>query len=92
MYASHASLRDDFEVSCAELDFVVEVKDDDTQYGNIKWHLGSRITRIIKHACVNDSIRNFLTITWNNCLESMTRRLWPNDRLLSVFALRCTPC
>jgi galactokinase len=27
MYASHASLRDDYEVSCAELDLVVELAD-----------------------------------------------------------------
>jgi galactokinase len=28
MYASHASLRDDYEVSCAELDAVVEIAED----------------------------------------------------------------
>jgi len=28
MYASHAALRDDYEVSCAELDAVVEIAED----------------------------------------------------------------
>ncbi len=41
MYASHASLRDDYEVSCAELDAVVEIAED---IGNKAGIYGCRMT------------------------------------------------
>jgi galactokinase len=41
MYASHASLRDDFEVSCAELDLVVELARDIGESGGM---IGCRMT------------------------------------------------
>ena len=41
MYASHASLRDDFEVSCAELDIMVEIAQSLGKGGGV---IGSRMT------------------------------------------------
>jgi galactokinase len=41
MYASHASLRDDYEVSCAELDAVVEIAEDIGYQGGV---YGCRMT------------------------------------------------
>ena len=41
MYASHASLRDDFEVSCAELDIMVEIAQSLGKTGGV---IGSRMT------------------------------------------------
>ena len=41
MYASHASLRDDFEVSCAELDIMVEIAQSLGKDGGV---IGSRMT------------------------------------------------
>jgi galactokinase len=41
MYASHASLRDDFEVSCAELDLIVELARDIGESGGM---IGCRMT------------------------------------------------
>ncbi len=41
MYASHASLRDDFEVSCAELDLLVDLAQ---ELGESNGVLGSRMT------------------------------------------------
>jgi galactokinase len=41
MYASHASLRDDFEVSCAELDLVVEMAQSIGEIGGV---IGCRMT------------------------------------------------
>ena len=41
MYASHASLRDDYEVSCSELDAVVEIAEDIGQQGGV---YGCRMT------------------------------------------------
>lgn len=41
MYASHDSLRDDFEVSCDELDFLVEIARDIGESGGV---IGSRMT------------------------------------------------
>ena len=41
MYASHASLRDDFEVSCEELDIMVEIAQSLAKHGGV---IGSRMT------------------------------------------------
>jgi len=41
MYASHAALRDDYEVSCAELDVLVEIAQEIGEAGGV---LGSRMT------------------------------------------------
>ena len=41
MYASHASLRDDYEVSCAELDALVELASDVGPSGGV---IGARMT------------------------------------------------
>ena len=41
MYASHASLRDDYEVSCAELDAIVEIAEDIGYKGGV---YGCRMT------------------------------------------------
>jgi galactokinase len=41
MYASHASLRDDYEVSCEELDLLVELA---RQHAGVGGVIGSRMT------------------------------------------------
>ena len=41
MFASHASLRDDYEVSCDELDLLVELTDIHYREGNL---IGARMT------------------------------------------------
>jgi galactokinase len=41
MYASHAALRDDYEVSCAELDVAVDIAQEIGEAGGV---IGSRMT------------------------------------------------
>jgi hypothetical protein len=48
MYASHASLRDDFEVSCPELDALVEIAHTLGEAGGV---YGGRITGGIRRLC-----------------------------------------
>jgi galactokinase len=52
MYASHASLRDDFEVSCAELDLLVDLA------GNIDGVYGARMTGAGFGGCTVNLVRS----------------------------------
>ena len=55
MYASHASLRDDFDVSCSELDVLVEIAKEIGQEGGV---IGSRMTGGGFGGCTVTLVRN----------------------------------
>jgi galactokinase len=81
MYASHRSLRDDYEVSCRELDFLVETA------LRVPGALGARMTGGGFGGCtVNlvraDAVNDFMTRVKNDYLEATGRE---------ANAFQCTP-
>jgi galactokinase len=65
MYASHASLRDDYEVSCAELDAVVEIADDIGYRGGV---YGCRMTGGGFGGCC-------VALVKTDCVDAITKKI-----------------